>query len=166
MEHVTRYKCQMSGCPFVSTIEAPVCEDHLQQIGQVFLETRSVAGSFLRLREEIARKQAASISEKQVEAMGDLPTGFTETVYYVRISDHIKIGTTNDLAKRLRSLYADHDPKLLLAVEPGGWAVEQHRHQQFRDERVWANRELFNPSPRLLGHIAELNAQYGSPIAA
>lgn len=164
MEHVTRYKCQMKGCPFVSTIEAPVCEDHLQQIGQVFLETRSVAGTFLALRDELSRKREAELAEIQARAMGD--SGFVETVYYVRISDHIKIGTTNDLARRLRVLYADHDPKLLLGVEPGGRAVEQHRHLQFSDERVWQNRELFNPSPRLLEHIAEINARYGLPRAA
>lgn len=164
MENATRYKCQMKGCPFVSTIEAPVCEDHLHQIGQVFLETRSVAGTFLALRDELSRKRDADLAAIQAKAMDG--SGFAETVYYVRISDHVKIGTTNDLARRLRTLYADHDPKLLLAIEPGGWGVEQHRHKQFREERVWQNRELFNPSPRLLGHIAEINAKYGLPNVA
>lgn len=165
MEQVTRHKCQIKGCPFVSTIESPVCEDHMQQIGRIYLETRSVAGSFLRLREALNRDIAASVTRAQENAVGP-DGGFIETVYYVRMSDHVKIGTTNDLTRRLRSLYLDHDPKLLLAVEPGGWSVEQHRHAQFNDERVWSNRELFNPSPRLLAHIADLNAKYAPPISA
>lgn len=165
MENITRYKCQLSGCPFVSTIESPVCEDHLEYIGRIYMETRSVAGTFMWLREELKRKQEVDIARIQVEAGND-PSKFAETVYYVRLGDHIKIGTTNDLAKRLRSLYADHDPDLLLAVEPGGYSVEQYRHAQFSDERVWSNRELFNPSRRLLDHIADLNTKFSARSVA
>lgn len=77
-------------------------------------------------------------------------------VYYVRLGDHVKIGTTVNLTLRLRALYLDHDASLLLAVEPGGFELEQIRHEQFDAERVHANRELFNPSPRLLAHIDSL----------
>lgn len=163
MQNVTRYKCQMSGCPIVSTIEAPVCEEHLAQIGQVFLETRSVAGTFLRLREVLQQKQAISLAEAQFHS--SLPTSsdqpFAESVYYVRIGDHVKIGTTADLRSRMRALYVDHDPDLLLAIEPGNRQVETSRHAQFRDERVYFNRELFNPSRRLLQYIDALNQEYG-----
>lgn len=89
MENITRYKCQMSGCPIVSAIEAPVCEEHLEQIGRIYLETRSVDGSFMQLRE--AMRQDFK-----------------------------------------RALYADRDPKLLLAMEPGGWrrrVVAGKRHR-------------------------------------
>lgn len=77
-------------------------------------------------------------------------------VYYVRLGDHVKIGTTKNLQRRLESLYVSHDPDALLGWEPGGEEVETMRHAQFGSERVWANRELFNPSPRLLAHIATL----------
>lgn len=157
----TRYKCQMSGCPIVSTIEAPVCEEHLAQIGRIFLETRSVAGSFLQLRNDVRRKQDAALAEARVEASAPHPTDsaqpFANSVYYVRIGSHVKIGTTVDLRRRLRSFYVDHDPDLLLALEPGDGRVEAARHAQFRDERVYVNRELFNPSRRLLAHIDALN---------
>lgn len=164
MQNVTRYKCQMSGCPLVSTIEAPVCEEHLAQIGQVFLETRSVAGSFLQLRNELKRKQAVVLAEVKALSAAPHPTDpdqpFAHSVYYVRIGTHIKIGTTSDLRKRLRSLYVDHDPSLLLAVEPGDDRIEAQRHADFSDERVYINRELFNPSRRLLAHIDALNEEH------
>lgn len=171
MDNVTRYKCQMSGCPLVSTIEAPVCEEHLAQIGRVFLETRSVAGSFLHLRNEIQRKQALVLEEVKVASAAPHPTDpeqpFANSVYYVRIGTHVKIGTTSDLRQRLRALYVDHDPSLLLAIEPGDGRVEARRHFEFRDERVYSNRELFNPSPRLLAHIDALNeAHHGARVLA
>lgn len=167
MENVTRYKCQMSGCPFVSTIEAPVCEEHLAQIGQVFLETRSVTGTFLHLREMMREKQDRSLAEAKLIASRphpDDPTQpFAECVYYVRIGDHIKTGTTTDLRQRLRSLYVDHDSSLLLAVEPGNVQVESRRHFEFADERLFVNRELFNPSRRLLSHINDIKREHGDP---
>lgn len=78
-------------------------------------------------------------------------------VYYVRHGDHVKIGRTTDLQSRLRSLYLD--PDALLATEPGGQQLETQRHAQFADERVYANRELFNPSRRLLAHISALQPE-------
>jgi len=79
-------------------------------------------------------------------------------VYYVRLGDHVKIGTTTNLPARLASFYVDHDPNALLGSEPGGRDVEARRHLEFAAERVYRNRELFNPSPRLLAHIASLKA--------
>lgn len=79
-------------------------------------------------------------------------------VYYVRLGNHVKIGTTRNLPARLASLYVDHDPELLLAVEPGDAHVETQRHVQFAAERAYRNRELFNPSRRLLAHIEQLAA--------
>lgn len=77
-------------------------------------------------------------------------------VYYLRHGDHVKIGTTTNLERRLTSLYAT--PDALLATEPGDRELEQARHAQFAAERVYRNRELFNPSRRLLAHIGRLAA--------
>lgn len=94
-----------------------------------------------------------------VQPLRSVPAGGDPVVYYVRLGDHVKIGTTTNLPARLSSLYIDHDPSALLATEPGGRPIEAERHYQFAAERVYHNRELFNPSPRLLDHIARLNAE-------
>lgn len=83
-------------------------------------------------------------------------------VYYVRLGEYIKIGTTVNLAKRLNALQADHDPDALLATEPGDRQVEAQRHGQFYEDRVFHNRELFRPSERLLEHIAALKAAHAA----
>lgn len=75
-------------------------------------------------------------------------------VYYVRIGDHIKIGFTTQLKSRMYSLYVE--PLDLLATEPGGRTLEADRHRQFAAERVSPQRELFEPSPRLLAHIVRM----------
>lgn len=90
----------------------------------------------------------------------DTPVGQHQAVvYYVRLGNHVKIGTTNNLDQRLRDLYVHADPSALLACEPGDRTLERERHHQFAAERVYSNRELFNPSPRLLHHIETLNHQ-------
>lgn len=48
-------------------------------------------------------------------------------VYYLRFGDRIKIGTTTNLRTRLISVPCDE----VLAVEPGSYALERERHEQF-----------------------------------
>lgn len=84
--------------------------------------------------------------------------GSTSVVYYVRVADHIKIGTTRNIAQRMKDLYLDHMPNALLATELGGADLESARHREFSEDRVYANRELFHPSPRLLAWIALLKS--------
>lgn len=78
-------------------------------------------------------------------------------VYYIRVGSFIKIGTTRNIGQRLRDLYIDHQPGALMATEPGGRELEAVRHREFNQDLVFANRELFTPSPRLLAWIAVLN---------
>lgn len=78
-------------------------------------------------------------------------------VYYVRIRDTIKIGTTVNLRSRLYSLVPDE----LLAIEPGGVRLERMRHQQFAAYRIRGER--FHPSEELMSHIAMLREHYGEP---
>lgn len=105
-----------------------------------------------------------SLSEPYIEGRSTEPQPVgnddrgTDVVYYVRMGDHVKIGTTRNLAQRLAQLYVDHDPTALLGSESGGRKLERQRHAEFADERAFANRELFNPSRRLLAHIESLDA--------
>jgi hypothetical protein len=77
-------------------------------------------------------------------------------VYYVRDGGLVKIGTTRDLANRMRKLRLPLT--CLLALEPGDIELERLRHAEFsavratRDEAPNA-REWYIPAPELLDHI-------------
>ena len=78
-------------------------------------------------------------------------------VYYIRRSGYIKIGTTKNLARRMNALR----PEAILALEPGSYKRETYRHRQFEREQqppelFGGETEWFEPSGRLLRHIAEL----------
>lgn len=81
-------------------------------------------------------------------------------VYYVQLGDRIKIGTTTNLANRLRSFYAL--PDQLLAIEPGGLVRERERHQQFAAQR-FPRTELFAPSDELHDIIRQARDMFGDP---
>lgn len=78
-------------------------------------------------------------------------------VYYVRIRDLIKIGTTTNMQARMGRLLADE----VLATEPGGEELEKMRHQQFKHLKVRGER--FTPAPDLLSHIAMIRDHFGEP---
>lgn len=88
-------------------------------------------------------------------------------VYYIRLGDRVKIGTTVNLRARMGSFMVTDEA--LLATEPGGRELEAQRHQEFAEERVveqggaGRRRELFNPSIRLLAHIDDVRAEHGEP---
>lgn len=73
-------------------------------------------------------------------------------VYYARVRDLIKIGSSSDVERRI----SDYIPgSHLLAVEPGGIEVERQRQAQFRSSRA-LGREWFQPSSDLIEHINSL----------
>lgn len=81
-------------------------------------------------------------------------------VYYLRLEPTvIKIGVTTNLKARVHSLYSDLDS--ILALEYGERDLEQRRHLDFRDERIYANREKFHLTKKLRDHIVQL--QPGAP---
>lgn len=104
-----------------------------------------------------AMREARSIERTDYDARPLKEDTREPLVYYVRVGDHVKIGTTIDLRGRLRAMYLDESA--VLATEPGHYQLENQRHREFADERVHANRELFNPSPRLMAHIERLTKQ-------
>lgn len=76
-------------------------------------------------------------------------------VYYIRMGNLIKIGTTRDLRYRMRELKPDE----ILAVEPGSFDLEYKRHQQFA--RFRSHGELFFPTRPLVDHIRRIRKTYG-----
>lgn len=71
-----------------------------------------------------------------------------QAVYYLRKGGRIKIGTTSNLRQRLAAI-------------DGGFGMEHMRHVQFQRERIEG--EWFQPSRRLLSHIADLRAAKRRP---
>lgn len=71
-------------------------------------------------------------------------------VYYMRLGNRIKIGTTTKLELRRQQI----QPEEVLATEPGGVTVEQERHRQFAHLRV--SGEWFIDGRILREHIARL----------
>jgi hypothetical protein len=76
-------------------------------------------------------------------------------VYYIRVGEYIKIGTTGNLKARI----AAYPPgSQLLATELGGTAMEGSRHRQFAHLLAERN-EWFHPGADLMDHIERLAAK-------
>jgi hypothetical protein len=86
----------------------------------------------------------------------DLPLPRVHVVYYLRLDDRVKIGTTFQPRQRFGALRVGiSGTEEVLAFEPGDRAVERRRHAEFADERLGTS-EWFALSPRLRAHIEVL----------
>ncbi|MEU0236760.1 hypothetical protein ABZ234_03650 [Nocardiopsis sp. NPDC006198] len=87
-------------------------------------------------------------------------------VYYVRLRPGcIKIGYSADVRGRIHT-FRVWDEDELLAVEPGGRAMERERHLQFGHIRQRFDLEEFDEAPDLMEHIAAVRAGHGNPWQA
>lgn len=137
--------CCWPGCDGVrneASNSPPLCTGHIMDV---------TAFGARRVR-EIYDQDIFHVSAPLIEPLA--PGVSRAVVYYVQINQHIKIGTSINVMRRLASFYLDEEA--LLATEPGGADIESQRHREFAKERVYANRELFRPSDRLLAHIEQL----------
>lgn len=97
----------------------------------------------------------------------NLPSGKADSIYYILVIPetwfpspvgahpfsglHIKIGRAKDALKRLQNLKTGTSGELIImALEPGGAAVERARHKQFASDRRQG--EWFVCSPKLAQH--------------
>ena len=109
----------------------------------------------------LAHHQAVKVAMERAKARESSPAPTqTAAVYYVRLNDLIKIGTTRNLKARMASFYAK--PDAVLAIEPGDYRRETERHRQFGHLRH-ARSELFEPTPELLDHIHLVRETFGDP---
>jgi hypothetical protein len=107
------------------------------------------------MREQIQ----ASVEDERAARTGRF-AGRDHVVYYVRVGNRIKIGYTTHLKQRLASI----GPEEVLATEPGGFKLEQHRHAQFAEYRVMKNREWFVDCPAIREHIETIKARGGRAV--
>lgn len=83
----------------------------------------------------------------------DVPTPRLDVVYYLRLGERVKIGTT--FAPRQRFAALPHDE--VLAFERGGRDLERRRHREFADDRLGTS-EWFALGAGLRAHTAVLAA--------
>lgn len=115
--------------------------------------------------EEAERRKLAGtvVVPKQASPIRKRPTSMTvryanlqlniQVVYYARIGDRVKIGTSASLLNRMQSI----NPEEIMVLEAGGFDVEARRHQQFKALRTHG--EWFKLEGALVDHIEQLRAQ-------
>lgn len=101
-------------------------------------------------------ERATSAANERREREREAQAG--AVVYYVRIGNQCKIGTTQNLTTRLRALTPDE----VLATEPGSYALEHVRHQQFAHLRQRGER--FAYEAELVDHVAMLRRHFGAGV--
>lgn len=147
------YDCKVDWCERQASwdIKAlPLCWEHGYEIAMLYEEAIVTERALRRAGEA---EHSAEVHE--VKRGNREPS----VVYYARIGDYIKIGYTTRLRNRLTTLRVDE----LLAVEPGGFDLEQARHRQFAAERIDLRRENFRPSESLTNHITATRDAHGLP---
>lgn len=126
---------------------------------------RYVSGArLLHERRKLEQAQREEDARRRAEARAAAEAAAVHVVYYVRLgANHIKIGTTGDLHRRMTELRVVNTTNLL-AAEPGDATVEKQRHEQFRKWRYHGrHREDFAEAPDLLEHIRRVRAEHGDP---
>jgi hypothetical protein len=77
-----------------------------------------------------------------------LPMPRVDVVYYLRLDERVKIGTTANPRQRFGALTHEE----VLAFEPGDRTVERQRHAEFAGDRLGTS-EWFALTPSLRAHI-------------
>ena len=90
--------------------------------------------------------------------VGELPDGELappriDVVYYLRLGDRLKIGTTANPRRRFGQLRHDE----VVAFERGDRVIEQRRHREFAELRLGSS-EWFGFDEPLRAHVAVLGA--------
>jgi hypothetical protein len=128
--------------------------------GTAMREVRNLKQLGVELTPDIARKigeRCIGYAKREAELAAmraaPVPPPVGAVVYYARLSDRVKIGTTTCLAQRMQSI----NPEELLVTESGGVALERRRHRQFSHLRTHG--EWFRLEGALAEHIEKLRAE-------
>lgn len=102
----------------------------------------------------IEYEHRVEIEEAELTRFRNGGQGHYPVVYYMKLSDLVKIGTTTHIISRRSDLGVE----AILAVEPGDWRDEAIRHAAFRALRV--SGEWFRNVSPLTEYIAEVAARF------
>jgi hypothetical protein len=150
----------------------PVCEEHRKALHSHFSQrtkpgpqidmaeifrlqaARDASRVFISSREALTPAQSA-VAPDTAEEMG--------CVYYItwrRDDRFVKIGTTQAASRRFKDLNGPTGDRVrLLVAEPGSYAQETLRHEQFANLRK-PRTELFTYTQEIVDHIAELRQRF------
>lgn len=163
-------QCLVDGCRADVPADAPLalCEHHLAVAGEWDQRRYGVTdalpspcrlcGSRIGIRYPSAWVCAVCEWRHGELVDHELPPPRVDVVYYLRVADRVKIGTSGNPRQRLRALWHDE----LLAFERGDRRLERRRHEQFAAER-FATTEWFRLSGRLVEHIEHVRAGVEDP---
>lgn len=152
---IVRRNGEVCGQPVSDDTNVSVCDHHAWKIYHQ-LDTG-------RLRADVRENQASIAVEDAVQRRRlahDREAQDRSVVYYAGNRGTIKIGRTINLKQRLMGLRID--PKWLMAIEPGSYAIETQRLHQFAHLR-YGRTEDFDPGEDLIAHIKALRATYEVP---
>lgn len=88
----------------------------------------------------------------------DVPRPRVDVVYYLRLGERVKIGTSRDPRGRLAALPGEE----LLALELGDRTRERARHLEFAADRLGTS-EWFALSPAIRAHVTRLRGDDADP---
>jgi hypothetical protein len=148
--------CMWPKCPKINfpNTDIDICEAHeiiiasrVQQRNQAKIDAQANAAAEGQINDE-----------RKVAGLDQLPNTqlSNQCVYYLKVGDHIKIGTTTNLPRRLAAYPPESE---VLGTEAGGPTVEKHRHQQFHAHLAWG-REWFTDTQEIRQFIATLPQHY------
>lgn len=135
----------IEGMPF------PICGNHAVQL---YRHLKDIVEAALATPEARLMWEAQSVKAEKAER-SVRETRQAWVVYYARIGDLIKIGTTANLVQRMGNYPPNAE---LLATEPGGYDVETLRLSQFR-HLLAHGKEWFAAAADLLAHIKQVREQ-------
>lgn len=142
--------CDVASAP---DMPFPICAEHAIQVYVRLKQTVDAISPDL-IDNAVLNSRFAQIDERRRREVKADAKRF-HVVYYVRVGDLIKIGTTRSLRERVSSYPPGSE---LLAIEPGGTEVEYLRLKQFRHLLASA-KEWFTLGPDLLAHIEDVATQ-------
>lgn len=136
----------------IVTAPFPICTEHAAELYYFMHKSISWDG------------QLASTAVTPV-----VPSRGEPVVYYLALTNYIKIGWSKNLTRRLNMYTVDCR---LLATEPGSMILEKRRHSEFGHLRVSSRekgnpnrREIFFPAVELIEHVNVLRQGQGyAPI--
>jgi hypothetical protein len=101
----------------------------------------------------ITRKRRRRAKDAELDAVRRAEnTRHDPIVYYMRLGNRVKIGTTTNLPLRREAIQSEE----VMVIEDGGYKLEASRHRQFADLRT--SGEWFRWEEPLISHIERLRA--------
>ena len=141
----------------VGTTKLPLCIDHAIRTWGVLDRDQAERPALTehQLNRRVERERTR-LRETQAAESRAIEPGW---IYYVQVTDRIKIGYSTDVRQRMRA-YPPHAE--LLAVHPGTPTLERQIHQDLAGHLA-QGREWFRPNPEVTAHIGTVLAQFGPP---